>query len=280
MYQNCFVRLQRFTKRYSITLLVLVVLFGFIQIKKKRPTLYLIGDSTVADGSGKDSLWGWGKFLVNYLDTNKIEIQNFAQGGTSTRTYYTGGFWNPKLLTHGLWEEVSLKLKKGDYLIIQFGLNDQSPIDDSTRSRGVLPGIGNDSVVIYNKVLHKTETVYSFGWYLRQFISFAKARGVTVMVASSIPVNAWKDGKVVRGEKGFANWALQVAKNEAVTAIDLNNLIADQYEKDGQAITSTKYHLAKDKTHTTAEGAQLNACIVASTIKNANLKPLSKWILK
>src|SRR5215472_12526318 len=56
-----------------------------------RPTLYLIGDSTVNTPT-KGQL-GWGKPIASLFDTNRITVLNKARGGRSSRTYYTEGLW-------------------------------------------------------------------------------------------------------------------------------------------------------------------------------------------
>ncbi len=263
------------TKSLFFLCLCLVIVTAFTYIPKEKPTLYLIGDSTVDDGSGNNGLWGWGKFLPQFFDTTKVAIRNYAQGGTSARTFQTGGIWDKKINKRGMWDTVYAKLKKGDYLLIQFGLNDQGKIDDTARARGTLKGIGDDSLSIYNAVTKKPETVYTFGHYMRSFIQLAKAKGVTVIVCSSIPKNDWQDGKLLRGELGFANWALQVAKQENAFSIDLNNMIADVYDSEGQVAVTQKYHIEKDHVHTITQGAILNASLVAKGIKlleGCNLK--------
>ncbi len=52
------------------------------------PTVFLAGDSTVRNGSGRgaDGLWGWGSYLDRHFDTAKIRIENRALGGRSSRT--------------------------------------------------------------------------------------------------------------------------------------------------------------------------------------------------
>src|SRR6185369_12454312 len=77
-----------------------------------KPTLYIIGDSTVKNGSGKGegSLWGWGDFLYTEFDTTRIQLENHARGGRSSRTFQT----------EGLWEKVISRLKPGDFVVIQF----------------------------------------------------------------------------------------------------------------------------------------------------------------
>jgi len=244
-----------------------------------KPTLYLIGDSTVDDGSGNKGLWGWGKFLPELMDTQKIAIRNYAQGGTSTRTFFTGGIWDKRINKRGMWDTVQTKLTKGDYLLIQFGLNDNGPINDSARARGVLKGITDTSVVVYNALTKQQETVYSFGAYLRKYIAFAKAKGVHVIICSSVPRSVWKDGKLVRGEAGFAQWALQVAQQEQVASIDLNSMIANTYDRMGEAEVNQKLHVMPDVTHTTEAGAKLNASIVAKGLQQLKQLGIHKFVL-
>jgi len=265
-------------KNFQLLIIVCVIFCSFTLINKDKHTLYLIGDSTVANGNGGNGLWGWGKFIPSFFDTSAIRIRNYAVGGTSTRTFLTNGIWNPSLNKLGMWDTVYSSLKKGDYLLIQFGINDQSPVDDTSRSRGTLPGINNDSILIFNKVTHKSEVVHTYGWYLRYFINKAKEKGVTVIVCSSITKNIWKDGKVLRGENGFCSWALETAQQAGVLSIDLNNLIADIYDKEGEVAVTSKYHIGKDNTHTTEPGAILNATVVANAIKHLKNCKLKRYL--
>src|SRR3984957_5337775 len=61
------------------------------------PTLWLIGDSTVRNGTlgdnGPTGQWGWGAPFPAYFDLTKINVVNRAFGGTSSRTFYNGFFW-------------------------------------------------------------------------------------------------------------------------------------------------------------------------------------------
>jgi lysophospholipase L1-like esterase len=92
---------------------------GMLLEKNNKPTLFIIGDSTVKNGSGNGGggLWGWGDFMYEQLDTMKISIKNFAHGGRSSRTF----------ITEGLWDDVFSRIKQGDYVIMQFGHNDGVP---------------------------------------------------------------------------------------------------------------------------------------------------------
>lgn len=265
--------------RILILLLCILGISWMVQpVKKQR--LFLIGDSTVDHGSGNNGLWGWGKYLPNFFDSAQLTIFNYAQGGTSARTFYTGGIWDKKINKRGLWDTVSSKLSKGDFLIIQFGLNDQGPIFDSSRSRGVLKGIGNDSITSLNIVTGKTETVHSFGWYLRKYINFAKSKSAFPIICSSIPKNLWEGDKLIRGELGFAQWAIEVAKEEKIPWIDLNSAIADVYDNETAELVTLKYHNKNDQVHTTEAGAILNASLVAVGIASLKDCSLKKYLVQ
>ncbi len=87
-------------------------------IAQKTPiTVFLAGDSTLAEKRAeKRPETGWGEFLQGYFDAEKVKIENHAQNGRSTRTF----------IAENRWQAVVDKLKKGDYVFIQFGHNDQS----------------------------------------------------------------------------------------------------------------------------------------------------------
>src|SRR5437879_5404859 len=70
------------------------------QSTPQRPaTLWLIGDSTVRNGSGTGSngQWGWGDKLTPFFDPAKLSVVNKALGGRSSRTYITEGHWDEVL---------------------------------------------------------------------------------------------------------------------------------------------------------------------------------------
>ena len=157
----------------SLVTLLLVGLF-LVQCTSntpQKPTVYLVGDSTVKNGQGDGvgGLWGWGDFIGQFLDSTKVKVENHALGGTSSRTFQA----------LGLWDTVNPKLQKGDYVLIQFGHNDDGPVNDTIRARGTIKGIGNESVEIDNMITGVHETVYSYGWYLRNIVSEVKAKGAT-----------------------------------------------------------------------------------------------------
>jgi len=238
-------------------------------LKKEQPVFYIIGDSTVrnGDGSGKNGQWGWGSFVAGYFDTIKISIRNDAIGGRSSRTF----------ITEGRWDNILATLKKGDYVIIQFGHNDAGPLDDTARARGTIKGIGEEFKDIYNPITKKQEIVYSYGWYMRKYIRDIKARGAFAIVCSPIPRNDWKEGKVIRSSESYAKWAREVAAQEAVYFINLNEMIAKKYEEMGA--DAVKSFFPVDHTHTDIDGAKLNAQIVIKALRELKPGKLKRYLL-
>ena len=251
-----------------ILYLLLIVSSSFIVLKKEKPTFYIIGDSTVrnGNGSGGNNQWGWGSFIADYFDTAKISIRNHAIGGRSSRTF----------ITEGRWDKILADLEKGDYVIMQFGHNDSGPLDDTARARGTIKGISNQSREIYNPISKKQEVVYTYGWYMAKYINDAKARGAVPIVCSPIPRNDWKEGKVIRSSESYAKWSADVAKAEGAYFIDLNNLVALQYETMGAE--AVKPFFPADHTHTDKDGAKLNASIVMKEVKRINPGKLKKFL--
>src|SRR5215813_4261134 len=231
----------------------------------KPPTLFLIGDSTVRNGAGDgaNKQWGWGEPIVAYFDPAKIAVLNRARGGRSSRTF----------LTEGLWEQVLSAMKPGDFVLIQFGHNDGGPINDNSRARGTIKGVGEETEEIDNLLTKKHEVVHSYGWYLRKYVADSRARGATPVVCSPIPRKIWKEGRIARDQ--YARWAEGVAKAEKVGFIDLNEIIARQYEVMGAEKVEPLF--ADEHTHTTLAGAELNAACVISGLKALKPDPLASY---
>jgi len=228
------------------------------------PSLFLIGDSTVRNGGGDGAggQWGWGDSLPAHVDLSKVNVVNRAVGGLSSRTFRTQGHWGRAL---------SL-MKAGDFLLIQFGHNDDAPLNDDKRARGTIAGVGEETQEIDNLITKQHEVVHSYGWYLRQFIREAKAAGVSPILCSPVPRKTWKEGKVARSTDKYAGWARRVAEEEAVPFIDLNDLVALRYESLGAEKVEALF--ADEHTHTSRAGADLNADIVAKALSEVAPAPL------
>src|SRR6187200_808556 len=104
---------------FSIALLTLIMAF---QLPEKPVRIFMIGDSTMANKPmDENPERGWGQFFPQYL-TSDVEVKNYAVNGRSTKSF----------IKEGRWDSVMNQLQKDDYVIIQFGHNDEK-IEDSTR---------------------------------------------------------------------------------------------------------------------------------------------------
>src|SRR5262245_21489581 len=233
------------------------------------PTVFHIGDSTVRNGSGDgaNGQWGWGDLTPCYYDATRVNTINRALGGRSSRTYLTGGQW----------AGVLPMVKTGDVVIMQFGHNDGGAVNDTSRARGSLRGIGEETEEIDNLLTHQHEVVHTFGWYLRKFIADTRAKGATPIVASLVPRNRWENGTVQRNKRDYAGWAEQVARAEGVAFLDLNELIAKEYDAMGEE--KVKPFFVEDRTHTTLDGAKFSARVVVAGLKRLPNSPVAKFLL-
>lgn len=227
----------------------------------KLPTLWIIGDSTVRNHTAGQL--GWGDPIAALFDQTRIHVQNRALGGRSSRTFFS----------EGLWDKVLAEMKAGDFVLMQFGHNDGGSLKDP-KNRASIKGMGDQTEEVPDPKTGKSETVHTYGWYLKRYISDAKAKGATPIVLSPIPRNIWKDGKVARALNDYGKWAKETAEAEGVGFIDLNEIVAGHYEAAGQEKVASEYFGPTDHTHTTAAGAKLNAQCVVEGIRGLKDSPL------
>ena len=229
---------------------------------KAAPTVWLIGDSTVRNGTRGQQ--GWGDPFADLVDPVRGRVVNRALGGRSSRTF----------LTEGLWDKVAEQIRPGDYVLMQFGHNDGGGLGGN-KSRASLKGTGEETAEITDEKTGAKVTVHTYGWYLRKYAADAKARGATPLILSPIPRNIWKDGKVGRASNDYGKWAKEAAEAAGAAFIDLNEWVAARYEREGQERVAREYFGATDHTHTTPAGAAVNAACVAEGIRAAKKLELS-----
>ena len=229
------------------------------------PTLWLIGDSTVRNGTTGDNgpagQWGWGAPITTFFDAKKINVVNRAFGGTSSRSFYNGFFW----------KDLQPKIKSGDFVIMQFGANDNG----GAKGKGALNGIGDKTET------NGDETVHTFGWYLNQFVTETRARHATPIICSLTPRKKWNaDGKeFIRDNGTHAAWAQQIASSTNTPFVPLYDIIAARYEKIGMEKVDALYVPSpKEKLHTGWEGAVINAECVIAGLKALPEDPLAKYL--
>ena len=230
-----------------------------------NPVLFLIGNSTMRTGTlgnGNNGQWGWGYYAHEYFDPTKITVENQALGGMSSRTFY-----------NKLWEPIRQAIRPGDWVIISIGHNDNGPYDEG-RARASIPGTGDDTLHVTIKETGEREIVYTYGGYMRKYINDVRAQGGHPILMSLTPRNAYdENGKIVR--KPHTQWLVQVAAEEGVPFVDLNEISGQKLDSYGK--WKTDYHFFLDKIHTSRFGAMMNARSAAEGLMashNPALAPL------
>lgn len=141
--------------KYKLTLF-LGLFFLFSAFKSDRPvvTIFMIGDSTMADKNltGGNPERGWGQMLPGYFSED-ILVDNHAVNGRSSKSF----------IDEGRWDKVLSLIKKGDYVFIQFGHNDEKP----EAGRHTAPGT-------------------TFDANLRKFVNETRAKGGIPVLFNSI----------------------------------------------------------------------------------------------
>lgn len=239
-----------------------------------RPTLFLVGDSTVK--SGGDKAKGWGEVIAPFFDPAKIDVVNRAIGGRSTRSY----------TFEGKWDRVLGEMEPGDFALIQFGHNDFGNIpynDPRSKWRSPLPGEGDEAVDFVRPSADgspgATEVVRTYGAYLRKYGAEAKAKGVTVIFCSMVPHKDFNaDGTVRRGErKTLVSYMRNAAAATGNRFLDLNEIVAEGYEKLGPAKVNEFF--ADARTHTNVAGAEYTARQVIAGLKGSwSTNPLDAYL--
>ena len=230
-----------------------------------NPVLFLIGNSTMRAGTlgnGNNGQWGWGYYAHEYFDPAKITVENQALGGMSSRTFY-----------NRLWQPIRQAIRPGDWVIISIGHNDNGPYD-SGRARASIPGVGDDSLEVVIQETGERETVYTYGGYMRRYIDDVRAQGGNPILMSLTPRHAYdEEGRIVR--KPHSQWLMQVAAEEGVPYVDLNEISGRKLDAYGP--WKTGYHFFLDKIHTSRFGAMMNARSAAEGLmasRNPALDPL------
>ncbi|NWK97699.1 rhamnogalacturonan acetylesterase [Sphingobium lactosutens] len=201
----------------------------------EAPTLYLAGDSTVTDQFAEPAA-SWGQMLPALLD-DKVAVANHAKSGATLKSF----------LTDLRFDKLLSGMKAGDWLLIQFGHNDQ---------KKEWPQTYVDADVTYPA-------------YLRTYIAEARRRGAhPVLVTSPERRNFDAQGRIKDTLGSYAAAVRKVAAEEGVPLIDLNADSRTIYEALGPEIAPTAFNDGgADKTHHNNYGAWLLASAVAERIR-------------
>lgn len=215
-----------------------------------KRTVWLAGDSTVQTyGKNRAPQQGWGAHLSSYLPQGNTVI-NRAISGRSAKSFSDKGDLK-KILN---------EIQPGDYLLVQFGINDGafSMKDRYCPTCGKVPG-----------------TSGSFEWYTAQYIEGAKEKGaLPILITTPIHLDSRKDGKFVPVYVNYCDAAKRLAAYYKIPCVDLNTLMVDHYNQIGYN-AAFKYHMCStgknDVTHFTETGAKAIAALIADEMKKQHL---------
>ena len=212
------------------------------------PTVFLCGNSTVVDND-REPWASWGQMITRFFD-EKVCIANHAESGLSANSFIYG-FRLEKVLS---------QMKKGDYLLVEFGHNDQ-------KQKG--PGKG---------------AYYSFAYYIKQFIDETRMRGgYPVLVTPTRRRQYDKDGKIKDTHEDYPAAIREIAAREGIPVIDLQDMTKVLCEAMGQEESKHLYvhypartypgqnRELKDNTHFNPFGAYEVAKCVIEGMKKAEL---------
>src|SRR5215216_2798412 len=184
----------------KLFLLIAILSFAFVLPPKKKIKVYLIGDSTMCDYEPQRApLTGWGMPFKYFFDST-VTIDNRARGGRSTRTF----------LSEGRWQPIADSLQEGDYVLIQFGHNDEAKEEKYKDRYTPVPD-------------YKTNLV--------NFITETRSRNAIPVIIS--PVSRMRFNKEGKQEETHAEYTAacyQVAKQYNVQLIDLDRKSRELYD--------------------------------------------------
>jgi lysophospholipase L1-like esterase len=242
-------------------LLMLTVLFAvmaFTMPAEKPVTLWLIGDSTMADKQVKAyPEAGWGMPFRYFFDSS-IKVDNRAKNGRSTKTF----------LAEGLWKPVMDEMKTGDYVFIQFGHNDEV------------------------KTKKSYSTPQEFTANLERYISETRSRKAIPVLLTPVARRRFDStGQLVSTHEEYSELVRRVAREQDVPLIDLDRKSQELLKEMG--FERSKYLFvwlepgehpnypsgAKDDTHFNELGARKMAQIVLASIRELKL-PLADRIVR
>lgn len=236
--------------------------------KAGKPVAFFCGDSTMRNGSkgdgGIQGQWGWGLFAQEWFNADELVCENHGMGGMSSRTYYTSN----------LWQNVKNALKPGDYVIISFGHNDGGSNWDTKSSIG---GTSATETRTVKKSDGTTETVYTFGQYLRFFIDETREKGATPILCSRTPRYGFTNGKH-NIENNYRSWGKAIAQEKGVSYIDQEAMVSKHYNVFGEWKTYQLY-CADQSLHPGLRGAWECAYGAALAIASDPENPLYEYLI-
>jgi len=243
----------RYGRMASILTIVIACVFCLAFVFKQNGiTVYLIGDSTMANKPAE--VWpetGWGMPFSIFFDSTAI-VDNRAKNGRSTKSF----------IAENLWQPVSDNLESGDYVLIQFGHNDE----------------------VKEKVGRYT-TPEEFKTNLARFVTETRAKNAHPILITPVTRRRFDENGVVLGShEVYSQVVRDLAAELDVPLIDLDKKSQELLQQFGPEFSKYLYMQLKpgehpnypngrdDNTHFTEFGARLMAQLVLSGIKDLDIE--------
>jgi lysophospholipase L1-like esterase len=239
-------------------LIMTLALGATLGLRSATPvTIWLAGDSTMArKEANKRPETGWGEALQPCFDSTQVRVANRAMNGRSTKSF----------VAEGRWKAITDSLQPGDYVLIEFGHNDEK----------VTMPVGSSPA--------------DFGANLARFVDDVRARSATPVLLTPVVRRRWQDGKLVDTHGEYPGVVRTVAAEKKVALVDMTELSARVVERYGPDSSTALYLHVKagadanyptgveDNTHFSPVGARemagvfLNAFAVHDPVLRARLK--------
>jgi lysophospholipase L1-like esterase len=233
------------------TFVILILMIAFTPHDERKITVYLIGDSTMANKAMTAfPETGWGMPFAAMFDSSVV-VDNRAKNGRSTRSF----------LAQGLWQPVVDNLQEGDYVFIQFGHNDES-----------------------KEKVDRYTSPEDYRKNLMTFIADTRSKKANPILLTPVTRRRFKDGMIQETHTEYSPVVLQVAKQENVPLIDLDKISRNLLQEFGEEKSKLlflqlqpgehpNYPEGKDdNTHFNELGARKVAQIVLKEIRNLKLE--------
>lgn len=227
----------------------LAAFFISITVFSQPITVFTVGDSTMAnkklDNDNQER--GWGQMLPAFFNENVV-VDNHAVNGQSSKSF----------IDDGRWERVHTKIRRGDYVFIQFGHNDEK----SNPKRHTDPGT-------------------TFDANLRKFVEETREKGgIPVLFNSIIRRNFNEEGILVDTHGDYLKSPLNVANELNVPFIDLNKITHDLVQGLGNEESKKLFMWVGDKqdnSHLNIKGGRLVAKLAVEAIAQ-KIPELAKYV--
>lgn len=243
--------------KFLATLVCGFLAFASATTAREPIKVVIIGDSTMAPKKEEARPeTGWGEALDALFDEN-VTVVNHAVNGRSTKSF----------IDEGRWESALAELAAEDYLLVQFGHNDEKSKDPS---RYAAPWEG-------------------YSENLRRFVTEARANGAEVILMSSICRRKF-DGEQLLDTHGDYPAAVEAVSTElGVPYIDMEKKTRYLLEVIGPDLSQELFlHLdpgehpnypdgEADDTHLSPRGAEVHAKLFAKELVDQEL-PLAEYL--